>query len=320
MLTRRIMLASAALSLVFGGAASADDRLKVIASFSILGDMVQNVGGDRIALSTLVGPDGDGHVYQPSPADAEAVAQAGLLVINGLEFEGWTSRLIEAAGYAGPIVLASEGIDKRPNDETGHHDHTEHDDDDHDHAHDDHDGHHHHGTYDPHAWQSVPNAKIYIENIARGLSEADPEGTQIYAANAAAYLQKLDTLDTEIRHAVSALPQDRRVVVTSHDAFGYFGRDYGLKFVAPQGMSTDSEASARDVGAMINQIRDQGIKAVFVENISDSRLLEQITTETGARIGGTLFSDALSTTDGPASTYIDIMRHNITEISNALSN
>ncbi|MFI0396274.1 metal ABC transporter substrate-binding protein [Paracoccus jiaweipingae] len=357
MLTRRTMLASAALSLILSTTAFAQDKLNVVASFSILGDMVQNVGGDRIALTTLVGPDGDGHVYQPTPADAEAVAKAGLLVINGLEFEGWTPRLIEAAGYQGPVVIAAEGITPLKNAEDDHDDHADHDDhdhgdhddhaghdhaghdhDDHDHAdHDDHDhdehakddhdhddhaaddGHHHHGAYDPHAWQSVANARVYVANIARGLTEADPAGAETYAANAKAYTDKLDALDSQLHAAVDALPQDSRTIVTSHDAFGYFARDYGLKFVAPQGVSTEASASARDVGALITQIRDQQIKAVFVENISDSRLLQQIASETGARIGGTLFSDALSPADGPAATYIDMMRHNMSEISKALA-
>ncbi|MGL4238755.1 metal ABC transporter solute-binding protein, Zn/Mn family, partial [Tabrizicola sp.] len=178
---------------------------------------------------------------------------------------------------------------------------------------------HDHGAEDPHAWQSVANVGIYVSNIAKDLSAADPEGAETYKANAAAYLAELDTLDTEIRAAVATLPEDRRTIVTSHDAFGYFAAAYGLTFVAPQGLSTEAEASAQDVAALITQIKDQKIGAVFVENIADRRLLDQIATETGAKIGGTLYSDALSAADGPAATYLDMMRHNLSQLTAALS-
>ncbi|MGL4236519.1 zinc ABC transporter substrate-binding protein AztC [Tabrizicola sp.] len=307
MITRRLLLASAtALALVTP--AFAQEKLKVIATFSILGDIVANVGGDRVEVTTLVGPDGDAHVYQPSPADAQAVAGAAVIVANGLGFEGWMDRLIEASGTKAAMVNASEGVTPIA---FGEEDHAE--------GEAGHEG-HDHGAEDPHAWQSVANVGIYVSNIAKDLSAADPEGAETYKANAAAYLAELDTLDTEIRSAVAALPEDRRTIVTSHDAFGYFAAAYGLTFVAPQGISTEAEASAQDVAALITQIKDQKIGAVFVENIADRRLLDQIASETGAKIGGTLYSDALSAADGPAGTYLDMMRHNLSQLTAALSN
>jgi zinc/manganese transport system substrate-binding protein len=344
MLTRRHLLASAtAAALAFASPAVAQERLKVVATFSILGDLVAQVGGDRVELVTLVGPDGDAHVYQPSPADAQGVADAAVIVANGLGFEGWMDRLVEASGTSATLVIASNSVTPiafaEEAEATGHDDHATHDDhaahDDHE-AHDDHAGHDHeahddhaaddaahdhahdHGAEDPHAWQSVTNVAIYVENIAAGLAAADPDGAATYQANATAYLAELGALDAEIRSALAALPADRRTIVTSHDSFAYFAAAYGLTFVSPQGISTEAEASARDVAALITQIREAGITAVFVENIADPRLLDQIASETGAKIGGTLFSDALSGPEGPAPTYIAMMRHNLTQLTTAL--
>jgi zinc/manganese transport system substrate-binding protein len=334
MITRRLLLASAT-ALAFTAPAFAEEKLRVIATFSILGDIVANVGGDRVEVITLVGPDGDAHVFQPAPADAQAVAGAQVIVANGLGFEGWMDRLIEASGTTAALIDASEGVnpiafgEEKHAEEAGHegHDHDDHAEEaGHEgHDHDDHAdeaGHegHDHGAFDPHAWQSPVNVALYVGNIARGLSSVDPEGAAIYQANAAAYIGELDALDAEIRAAVAALPEDRRTVVTSHDAFGYLAAAYGLTFVAPQGVSTDAEASAQDVAALISQIRAQTITAVFVENIADRRLLDQIASETGAAIGGTLYSDALSGPDGPASTYLAMMRHNLSQLTAALAN
>ena len=339
MITRRLLLASAA-ALALVSPAFAEEKLKVIATFSILGDIVANVGGDRVEVTTLVGPDGDAHVFQPSPADAEAVAGAQVIVANGLGFEGWMDRLVEASGTKATVITAAEGVTPIAFGEEEHgHEHAEGEEHDHDHRHEhaegeghDHDhakeeGHDHaydhghdHGEFDPHAWQSVTNVALYVGAIERGLAATDPEGAETYKANAAAYLAELDALDAEIRAAVAVLPEDRRTVVTSHDAFGYFAADYGLTFVAPQGVSTEAEASAQDVAALINQIKDAGIAAVFVENIADRRLLDQIASETGARIGGTLYSDALSGPEGPAATYLTMMRHNLGQLTAALTN
>ena len=309
---------------------SADAPIPVVATFSILGDMVERIGGDKIAVTTLVGADGDAHVYHPTPADARAVSQAEILVFNGLAFEGWLDRLVEASGFDGVRVVATDGIQPiRLDDDDAHHDdHAEkddHDKDDHDHAaKDDHDKEEHadehdHGAFDPHAWQNPANAVIYVDNIAAGLAKADPANASTYYGNRATYVAEIEALDADIRKTVEGLPEDRRTIVTAHDAFGYFAETYGLRFVAPSGISTESEPSAADVATLIRQIREEGITAVFVESITDSRLLEQIADETGASIGGTLYSDALSGPDEPASTYLDMMRHNVETLAEALS-
>ena len=364
---RRSYLASASLcaALSICAPAWADEPVSVVATFSILGDMVERIGGEHVALETLVGPDGDTHVYQPTPQAARAVAEAEVLIMNGLEFEGWLERLTEAAGFDGTLVVATTGLeplafeDHDDHDDADHGDHDDHGDEhgeddhaghdhgkehgDHDHAehdhddhakHDDHedhagqDGHeddhanhdhgHDHGAFDPHAWQSLKNAITYVDNITAGLAQADPDNAAAYYANRAAYVEELEALETSIRALMDALPENKRTVVTSHDAFGYFADAYDITFKAPQGLSTESEASAADVAALITQIREDGIDAVFVESVADSRLLEQIANETGATIGGTLYSDALSGETGPASTYIDMMRHNATTLSDAL--
>ena len=277
----------------------------VVATFSILGDMVERIGGNHVAVTTLVGPDGDAHVYQPTTADARAVSQAQVLFENGLEFEGWLDRLIKASNFGGTRVVATNGIVPMPFEESEEH----HDDEEHG---------HHHGTFDPHAWQSLRDAVGYVNNITTALAQNDPSNASTFYLNRAAYVSEIKALDEEIQSMVSTIPDNRRVVITSHDALQYFGRDYGLTFLAPQGLSTESEASAREVAGLIKQIRKEGIKAVFVENIADSRLIEQIANETGANIGGKLYSDALSGSDGPASTYLKMLRHNSTTIVSAL--
>jgi zinc/manganese transport system substrate-binding protein len=299
MLTRRVLIAAAMVALA--STAQAQDKLPVVATFSILGDLVGNVGGDRVVVKTLVGPNGDAHVYSPSPADAKTLADAKVIVTNGLGFEGWLSRLIKSSNSRALNIVATRGI--KPRKLAGAHSH------DHGHGHSD---------GDPHAWQSVANVKTYVANIRDGLIAADPAGKSTYEANAAAYLGKLDALDREVRETVSKIPPERRKIITTHDAFGYFKDAYGVDFIAPQGVSTDSEASARDVARIITQIKKQRIPAVFMENISDPRLLTRIADETGAKVGGTLYSDALTSEKGPAPTYIDLIRHNIRTLSAAL--
>ena len=449
---RRTVLRIAATGLVaFALAAPAvaqsDSPIPVVASFSILGDMVKRIGGSHIALTTLVGPDGDAHVYQPTPADAGAVGSAKVLFVNGLEFEGWMGRLVEASEFKGTRVVATKGIKAIPFEEGDEHGKEEGHKDEHGHAEhafewagvfdlspgtykwsfakvdgkyadpamkmvilkssdieaseeeaeklleamdsdakrhndelvakdkaytlrfdaskqttvfsvkisqagkyafytehmpfefeaDEHffkdrtgtdvepiaqepdAGHgHHHGAFDPHAWQSLKNAVIYVDNITAALVAAAPANAAKFKANRAAYVKEMKSLEAQIRAMIDKLPENKRTVVTSHDAFGYFAASYGLKFEAPQGLSTESEASAADVAKMIRQIRKEGISAVFVETITDNRLLEQIARETGASIGGTLYSDALSGSDGPASTYLKMMRHNATTLTKSL--
>ena len=330
-MNRRIFLGLTTALAILPMSAFAQGKLPVVASFSILGDMVAEVGGDRVAVTTLVGPDGDAHVYSPTPADAQTVAAAKVVVVNGLGFEGWLDRLIEASEYAGPVIVATAGVKALEMAEEGHEAHAEDEAQAHgeahahdevkvegaDHDHDDHAG-HDHGAIDPHAWQSLANARLYVANIEAGLTAADPEGADTYAANAAAYLAEIDAAEADIKAAVAAVPENRRAVVTSHDAFGYFAAAYGMTFHAPEGLSTEAEVSAADVASLITQMKAEAIPAVFMENITDGRLLEQITSETGAKIGGTLFSDALSGPDGPASTYLNMMRHNTTTLTTAL--
>lgn len=303
----RLCLLSA-LAVVLSAPAIAADRLPVVASFSILGDMTARVGGDRVVVTTLVGPDGDAHVYEPTPDDVRAVAAARLLVVNGLGFEGWMDRLAGASGYAGPVAVASKGVAPREMAEEEHADAEGHD----------HHGHDHHGI-DPHAWQDVANAVTYVKNIAAGLDAADPAGKATYDANAAAYVAELEALDAEVRAALATLPADRRRIITSHDAFGYFGAAYGLRLSAPEGVSTEAEASAADVAALIRQIRADAVPAIFVENIKDRRLIDQIAAETNAAVGGELYTDALSDKDGPAPTYVEMIRHNVKTLAEALA-
>ena len=322
MISRRLLLAaglSAGLALPLAGPALAQapaQKMPVVASFSILGDFVKEVGGNRVAVTTIVGPNGDAHVYQPTPADAKAVAAAKVVFVNGLGFEGWMDRLIKASGTKAPIVVATKGITPR----TGFEDEDD-KKDKHAHGKDKHDKKdaHDHGGIDPHAWQSIANAKVYVANVRDGLIAADPDGRDAYTANAAAYTAKLDALEAEVKTAMAKIPAEQRRIITSHDAFGYFGEAYGLVLIAPEGVSTESEASAKDVGRIIRQIKAQKIPAVFVENVTDPRLIQRIAKESGAKVGGELYSDALSDDKGPASTYIDMMKSNVRQLSAALS-
>ncbi|MCA1457348.1 zinc ABC transporter substrate-binding protein [Bradyrhizobium sp. BRP22] len=272
------------------GPARAQDRLKVVASFSIVADFVRNVGGDGVDVAMLVGPDGDAHVYRPTPTDAKKVAEAKLLVINGFGLEGWLSRLVQSAGGKATIVTATSGISPL---KLG-------------------------SAADPHAWQSVANARIYVANIRDALAAASPANAAAFRANADSYLAQLDALDSEVRQAVATIPEARRKVISTHRAFGYFAAAYGIEFIAPIGVSTESEPSARDIAGIITQIKKTKIPAIFLENVSDPRLIQRIADETGARIGGTLYSDSLTAENGEAPTYIAMVRHNIKALTSAL--
>ncbi len=299
MLTRRTALAAglALLASPLPAATGGAGPVKAVATFSILGDLVRQVGGERVEVTTLVGPNGDAHVYSPTPADGRRLTDARVIFTNGLNFEGWIDRLIKSSGAKAPKVEAARGVKPLAGDEHGHG----------------------HGGPDPHAWQSIGNAKIYAANIRDALIAADPEGKAAYEAQAAAYLARLDEVEAEAKSLAARIPPERRKIITSHDAFRYFEAAYGIDFVSPQGVSTEAEASAKDVGRIIQQIRREKIAAVFVENVSDARLMERIAKETGARIGERVYSDALSEPGGPAGTYIDMMRHNIRAFSAALS-
>jgi zinc/manganese transport system substrate-binding protein len=265
-------------TLLSANPAWADTRLRVVATFSILADLVGEVGGDAVEIVTLVGPNGDAHTYQPRPTDARTLATAKVLVSNGLGFEGWIDRLADAAGFKGTRIVASAGAP---------------------------------ADADPHCWQDVACARRYIANIAHGLAKADPDNAVAYRARAAQYDQRLTELDAWIRREIAAVPEDRRQAITGHASFRYFARAYDVRFSAPRGYSTDSEPTARDVANLIRQVRDQKVKAVFVENMTNPALIAEIARDSGAVVGPRLYSDALSKPDGPASTYEAMMRHNV---------
>lgn len=285
---RRILLLS--VLLLIASPLSAAERLNVVASFSILEDFVSNVGGDRVNLTTLVGADSDVHVYTPAPSDAKRIADAKLVIVNGFGLEGWLPRLVQSSGATAQVVTASAGIAPL---KLG-------------------------SGADPHAWQSVPNARIYVTNIANALAAVEPADAEFFRGQAKAYLNKLDELDREVRDALAKIPPERRKAISTHKAFGYFAAEYGVQFIAPVGVSTETEPSARDIAAIIGQIKAERIPAVFLENISDDRLIRRIAAETGARVGGTLISDGLTGEKGSAPTYIDMVRHNIKALTSAL--
>jgi zinc/manganese transport system substrate-binding protein len=293
MLRRLLLLALLACSLSARGA-----PLEVVTSFSILGDLLRQVGGERVHVAALVGPGEDAHGYQPRPSDARRVKGAGLVVANGLGFDPWLERLARSAGYRGQVVVASQGI--RPLEMPGQ------------------GGPEARFELDPHAWQDVAQARRYIATLAGALAAADPAGAEAYRAQAARYDATLAELDRDIRQALSKLPEERRLVVTSHEAFGYFARAYGLRFLAPVGLSSNAEPTASGVAALIRQIRQVRAPAIFLENISDPRLLERIQRESGARLGGTLYSDALAPKP-PADSYVGMMRENLRVLMAALA-
>jgi len=301
--TRRnvVSLTAAAAAVAAGllpgrGQDKTQDRPRAVATFSILGDFVRNVGGEHLELATLVGPNGDVHVYAPTAGDAKTIAAANIVFVNGLGLEGWIDRLIAASATRAPAVVASRGIGPRGTTRAQDH-----------------------AVSDPHAWQSVANAKLYVGNIRDGLIAVDAAEKKVFEANATTYLAKLDALDSEIKAAIEGIPPARRKVITAHSAFGYFGDAYGIEFIAPEGLSTEAEPSARDIAKLIQQIRRENIPALFLENVADPRLLQRIAAETGVKIGGKLYSDALSPPDGPAATYIEMMRSNVHELARALT-
>lgn len=300
---------------------AATQPLNVVASFSILADIAKNVGQENIAISTLVGPNSDAHTYEPKPNDAVAITKADVVLVNGLGFEGFMTRMLKNSDSKAAIVTVSEGIErlKAEEDEDAHADGQDAHDHDHDHNHDhDHAG-HQHGEWDPHAWNAVPNAIIYTQNIATAFCQADKAHCTSYQKNAQAYIKQLNQLEETIQSTIKSIPENRRTLITSHDAFNYFAHHYGMTFLAPVGLSTDAEASAADVAHLIEQIKKDKASALFVENISNPRLIEQISAETGVKIGGELYSDALSEPDGVANSYITLMQHNIATIQAAIN-
>ena len=299
--------AFASASLLAGAAHAAEPLplplpVPVTASFSILGDLVRVVGGERVRVTTLVGPDEDAHAFTPKPADARAIVQTRLLVINGLGFEPWAQKLANSSGYQGATLVASQGVKPRLMPEEKGHDRSGHDN-------------HQHDETDPHAWQNPENVVLYVRNIAAALGKADPAGSAIYQTHSAAYIKELQALDAWTQAQFAAIPVAKRKVITSHDAFGYFAAHYQISFLAPQGVSTDAEPSAKDVAQLIKQIQREKIKAVFVENMSNPKLLAQLARDAGVTVGPALYVDALSAPGGAAGSYLQLMRHNVTQLA-----
>jgi zinc/manganese transport system substrate-binding protein len=283
----------------------ANEPLPVVASFSILADMVKQVGGPHVEVTSLVGPNSDAHVFDPTPADAKRLAAAKLVVVNGLGFEGWLNRLVKSSGYKGPVLTASKGVKTIPMAAS-----------DHGHSH----GHKHsHSAPDPHAWQSLLNARQYVENIRVALSAAMPAHSADFQSRATDYLKQIDALEKSTQARIAAVPMERRRVITSHDAFGYFARAYKVTFYPLQGLSTASEPSAADVVRIVNEIKKNKVTAIFAENISDPRVLERVAKDTGANIGGTLYADALSAPGTQADTYLKMFELNVSTIVAGIS-
>ena len=277
--------------IIFTSMSIASAKIKVVSTFSILGDMVQNIGGNNIELTTLVGANGDGHVYEPTPADAKSVAAADVVFVNGLGFEGWIDRLVKASGYKGKVIIATKGIKDLKFE----------------------------GELDPHAWQDLSNGRIYIKNIKNALIDLDPKNSDLYKKNFIAYDKILESMDKSTKEKFADIPKKNRKVITSHDAFLYFGRAYGIDFRSPVGVTTESEPSAGELAALITEMREDEIKALFAENITDPRLIKQLAREVNAQIGGTLYSDALSDNSEPANTYINMFKYNVKELATILS-
>lgn len=298
-LPRRLLLAGVTALALLGNHTHGADKVPVTASFSILGDLVKVVGGDRVTVTTLVGPNEDAHVFEAKPSDAKTLLASKLWVVNGLGFEPWATKLAKSAGYKGESVVASKGVKGRamPADDARGKGHG-----------------HGHGEADPHAWQNPNNMVLYVRNIAAGLAKVDPSGAATYQANAEAYVKELQTVDAWAKAQFATIPADKRKAITSHDAFGYLAAHYQIRFLAPQGVSTDSEPSARQVAQLIKQIQREKIKAVFVDNMSNPKLLVQLSKDAGVTVGASLYSDALSPSDKPGATYLQMLRHNVTQL------
>lgn len=308
--TRRHTLGWAAAGLLIPPVHAQSPGGRVVASFSLLADMARELAPTGVEVSALVGPDADAHVYEPSPADGKRLAQADVVLVNGLGFEGWITRMIKVSGYRGVTVVASQGIQPRRDPPRGGHNHGKHQ------------GHSHgpdpSSELDPHAWQDLQLGQRYVANVADALVQRWPQHRAQIEARRTDYLARMRQLDADVRSWLGAVPRAQRRVITSHDAFGYFGAAYGVDFLAPQGWNTHSEPSAAAVARLIRQIKAEGVRAVFIENISDRRLVERIAQEGGVRIGGTLYSDALSKAEGPASSYLKMMAHNARSLASAL--
>jgi len=290
---RRSLIAALAFAPLSARAAGA--ALPVVASFSVLGDLVRQVGGNRVTVETLVGPDGDVHVYEPRPRDLRTLATARVLVRNGLGLEGWMDRLTGAAGFNGTVVVAAAKVAPRTMKAEG-------------------------GAIatDPHAWQDPANAVLYVRAVADGLAEADPANAAAYRTAADRYAAQITQVGAWIQATLAPIPPSQRRIITTHDAFGYYGARYGVEFLAAEGISTEFEPSAKDIAKLVAQIKREKIRAVFIENMTSPRMAQMLARETGAVLGGTVYSDALSPPGGPAANYLDMLHHNTTLFAAAM--
>ncbi len=269
------------------------NKIKVVASFSILADMVKEVAGDKVEIKTLVGINGDPHAFEPTPADVKSISNADLIIVNGLNFEVWIPRLIEVSGYKGLLVVATNGITTLLSQDKNY-------------------------PIDPHAWQSLPNGKIYIKNICDGLIKADPSNAKIYLANANAYKKKLDNLDRWARQKIAPIPAQKRKAITSHNAFQYLAQTYKIELIAPLGLNTVSDTNAGVMADLINQIRTKKVRLVFIENRFDPRLIKQLEYDGNAYLGGTLYADSLSSAGGPAANYLEMFKNNVAVLTEGM--
>jgi zinc/manganese transport system substrate-binding protein len=304
---RWILLGGAVITLaLFSGPVMAQDKPVAVVTFSILSDLAQRIAGDHVRVLTLVGPNGDAHVFEPGPKESAELAQAPLLIANGLGFEPWLQRLEDASGFTGKVVVASDGVTPLAREEEREGAEAEGE------------AGHDHGAVDPHAFQDLSNAQIYAANIAKGLSEADPAHAADFKARADTLIAEMAALDQELKGEFAAIPQDRRRILTSHDAFGYFGKAYGIQFVSVQGISTEAEPTAEDLAKIVRQARDGRLTAIFLENMADPRLAETVAQESSVRMGGELYADALSEADGPTPDYLSLIRHNAKQLLAAM--
>ncbi|HEY1845921.1 MAG TPA: metal ABC transporter substrate-binding protein [Buttiauxella sp.] len=282
------------LMLALSGQSALAKNLNVVTSFTVLADMAKQVGGEHVTVTSLVGPDGDPHSFEPAPKDSVALGKADVVIVSGLGMEGWMERLVSASGFKGKVVVASTGVDTRSMEEDGK------------------------TITDPHAWNSAENGAIYANNIMQALIAADPQDAPVIRESGRDYVTRLKLLDSWAKTRFAAIPKERRHVLTSHDAFGYFGKAYGVNFMAPVGFSTEAEASASDVAALIKQLKEKHIKTYFIENQTDPRLVQQIAKASGAQPGGELYPEALSAAGGPASTYEMAFKHNVETIASSM--
>ncbi|CBI76759.1 ABC transporter, periplasmic binding protein [Bartonella clarridgeiae 73] len=297
---KQFVLLNSLLLPLFPLSVTAHQKINVVASFSILADLVKNVGGDHISITTLVGPNTSIHSYELTPRDAKTLKNAHIIFINGLYLEGFMNRLTTVTGTKALLVEVSANISPFEIKHQKHNRMT-----------------HYHGSVDPHAWHTIPNVEIYVKNIAIAFCKIDQQSCENYNKNAHIYIQKLKAMHATIAKKMSTLPKEKRTIITSHDAFGYFAHEYDLTILAPESVS--KEATAADVAKLIKQIKNNKVSGLFIENISNPRLTEQISKETGLKIGGILYSDALSEKEGPAATYLDMMEYNVNTIINAIS-